>query len=211
MNGVVAVVLLCLYGALVACVEIEIEGAHGWAELLPTWYRVSGPISRLYGILSGGRPLTGYHLFMVPALFASFHLSIAFGVHWSFAWELTIIAVWAAWVPYWDVLWFILNPAYGLRGFRPGRVWWHRNWLGPLPTDYVVGVALSIVLAGAASVIGDSADALLDQLLLLGSFAACVVLAILLAPNYHRWYRHTHHPGFDEREGVDRRAAPPSD
>jgi hypothetical protein len=33
-------------------------------------------------------------------------------------------------------------------------------------------------------------------------------LAILLAPAYHHWYRHTHQPDFDEREGVDRRAAP---
>ena len=35
------IVFLFVYALLFAAVEIEIEGEHGWAERLPTWYRVT--------------------------------------------------------------------------------------------------------------------------------------------------------------------------
>ena len=52
--------LVCAWALLFALVEIEIEGEHGWAAQLPTFH-VGGPIPRLTG-----KPLTGYHVFMVP-------------------------------------------------------------------------------------------------------------------------------------------------
>ena len=35
------------YALLFALAEIEIEGPHGWAERLPTWFRVTTPGARL--------------------------------------------------------------------------------------------------------------------------------------------------------------------
>ena len=43
----------CWTSFCLACLEIEIEGAHGWALNLPTWRRRS--------VCCGSRPLTGYH------------------------------------------------------------------------------------------------------------------------------------------------------
>ena len=46
MTIAVAAPLLCLLALILALVEIEIEGPYGWAEKLPTPYRVSGPLAR---------------------------------------------------------------------------------------------------------------------------------------------------------------------
>lgn len=208
MNLPVACLLFCLYALLVACVEIEIEGAHGWAERLPTWYRVSGPVARFYFLVSGGRPLTGYHVTMVPALFLSFHLAFALGRDWSPAAELQILAVWALWVPLWDAIWFFFNPAYGLAGFRKGRVWWHPGWIGRVPSAYVVGVVASLALAGVGATVAGDRSLFTDQLVLLAAFVAFAVVCVLIAPIYMRLYRHTHTPDFDERDRVDIAPAP---
>ena len=55
------VVFLFVYALLFALVEIEIEGPYGWAERLPTWFRVTTPAARFYGLFMRGKPLTGYH------------------------------------------------------------------------------------------------------------------------------------------------------
>ena len=136
----VAAPLLCLLALVIALVEIEIEGPYGWAEKLPTPYRVSGPLARLFGLVLGGKPLTGYNLLMFASTLVAFHLPFAFGAPWTAARELALLAAWIAWSALWDFLWFLLNPAYGWRRFRPGNVWWHRRWLWRLPLDYWVAV-----------------------------------------------------------------------
>ena len=52
---------LILSASLFAMVEIQIEGADGWAAQLPTW-RVENRWTRLF---FGKRPLTGYHLYVL--------------------------------------------------------------------------------------------------------------------------------------------------
>ncbi len=49
---------LLLLAFFFAQVEIQIEGARGWAASLPTW-RIEG--HWLLDLFWGGRPLTGYH------------------------------------------------------------------------------------------------------------------------------------------------------
>ena len=88
----------------------------------------------------GGKPLTGYNLLMFAATLVAFHLPFAFGAPWTAARELALLAAWVAWSALWDFLWFLLNPAYGWRRFRPGNVWWHSRWLWRLPLDYWVAV-----------------------------------------------------------------------
>ena len=64
-------VLLLAY--FLANVEIQIEGASGWAMNLPTW-RIAP--NWWLDLLWGGREMTGYHAWMFPciALFSIFHL-----------------------------------------------------------------------------------------------------------------------------------------
>ncbi|KAB2642333.1 MAG: hypothetical protein DVB26_02890, partial [Verrucomicrobia bacterium] len=48
---------------LFAMVEIQIEGSGGWASNLPTW-RIEK--HWLLDMFFGGRPLTGYHAWVLP-------------------------------------------------------------------------------------------------------------------------------------------------
>lgn len=127
----VAAVLVLAF--LYAKVEIHIEGADGWAARLPTWRIEHHP---LLDIFFGGRPMTGYHAWVLPFMAAVFHLPVVLA--WSWTWQLEC-RILSALLLFWiaeDVLWFALNPAWGLRRLRRGEVWWHKHWLLGLPTDY---------------------------------------------------------------------------
>lgn len=203
MNEAVRVGVLCALALWFALIEIEIEGAHGWALRLPTWFRTRGPAGRLYGAVSGGKPLTGYHLFMASLPLVILHLPFGYGADWSAAAEVMVFATYMAFAIGWDYLWFILNPAYGVRGFRRGRVWWYSGaWIGPLPYEYSAAVAGSFVLALIAWPIGGGADALAQQGRLVGGLALLCVVAMALAPAYRRWYRWMRRPEADEHDAV---------
>jgi hypothetical protein len=45
-----------------------------------------------------------------------------------------------------DFLWFVFNPHYGIKKFRKGQIWWHTNWLGPMPVLYWWLLPVVIVL-----------------------------------------------------------------
>jgi len=203
----VAAPLLCVLALVLALVEIEIEGPYGWAEKLPTPYRVSGPLARLFGLVLGGKPLTGYNLLMFATTLLAFHLPLAFGAPWTAARELALLAAWVSWSALWDLLWFLLNPAYGWRHFRPGNVWWHNRWLWRLPVDYWVAVALSLALALAAQLVrsagaGGGRAPLVAQALLLVVFAGWALLNGLASSLYARLHTRTHAAAFDERDRV---------
>jgi hypothetical protein len=126
--GAVIVMAWCF-----ARLEIEIEGPDGWAASLPTW-RVEGhPLVRL---LMGGRPLTGYHLYALLFAALVFHFPAALFATWS--WRLEARAL-AALIAFWiieDLLWFLMNPAWGLRRFNRGQVSWHPHWVLGAPREY---------------------------------------------------------------------------
>ena len=178
------------FAAVIACIEIESEGKHGWAETMPTWYRTTGFWAVLYGRLMGGKPLTGYHSFMFffPALL--FHAHFFMGVPWSGTEELKAWALYFAWCPLWDYYWFVLNPAYKGK-FTKRHVWWHAQspWVfGLFPVDYAVGLAISLGFAEAAARVGGSPALFIGHLKLLGGFGIATVLLHLAAPAYRRWY-----------------------
>ena len=51
-----------------------------------------------------------------------------------------------------DFLWFLINPAYGLRGFRKDKIWWHApTWWWIMPRDYWVFFPLGCVAYGLSS------------------------------------------------------------
>jgi hypothetical protein len=186
-----------------AAIEIEIEGGRGWAENLPTWYRKRGKVGRVYGTAMGNRPLTGYHVFafIIPMLLL--HLPFVSGVHWTLARELLVLATYLSLAVVWDYLWFVLNPAYTVKRFRKGAVWWFEvPWIWRFPLDYYSGIALSIVLAGLATWSAHDDDPLRRQLWFLIGLAILVAITVLLAPLYHRWYRRMRRAGADDRSAT---------
>jgi hypothetical protein len=117
-----------------AKVEIHVEGSDGWAANLPTW-RIEK--HWLLDIFFGGRPLTGYHAWVLPFILFMFHFPAAIIGAWS--WQLEARAL-AACFLFWiieDFLWFVLNPAWGLRRFNRREVVWHKHWVFGMPTDYL--------------------------------------------------------------------------
>ncbi len=117
-----------------ARVEIEIEGPNGWADKLPTW-RIANKWTKLF---YGDRPLTGYHLWMQVFVVMMAHLPFALHAwQWSWAMELRVIGFIILFFIVEDFLWFVLNPAFGLRRFRRDHIWWHKpTWWWIMPRDY---------------------------------------------------------------------------
>ena len=200
---IVRVLFLFGYALLFALAEIEIEGEHGWAERLPTWFRVSTPGARLFGLFLGGKPLTGYHLVMFLLPLWSFHIGFFGGVPWSWAAEAATLSAYFIWLATWDLLWFLLNPRYGWSRFRKGEIWWHgRTWIGRFPIDYWGALVVSLALAAAARLATGGAGVLGRHIVLVLGFGGLTLLVNRAAPRYMRWHAHMRQPGSDERAAV---------
>jgi hypothetical protein len=196
------ILLLYAYALLFALVEIEIEGAHGWAEKLPTWYRVTPWYARLLAFVLSGKPATGYHLMMFPIPIVSFHLGLCFGLPWSWALEARLLAAYVVFNVIWDFLWFVLNPHFGWKNFRKGAVWWHnRRWLGRFPIDYWNGFAVSFAIAALPWLAGDG-RVLAQHAVYTAGMVVLTAVTAAAAPFYQRWYAHMRRAGSDERELV---------
>lgn len=126
-----------------AKVEIHIEGGDGWAANLPTW-RIEK--HWLLDVFFGGRPLTGYHAWALPFIMLMFHFPAAFIGTWSWIYEARALAgCFLFWIIE-DFLWFVLNPAWGIRRFNRREVRWHKHWLLGVPTDYITFGVIAVVL-----------------------------------------------------------------
>lgn len=140
-------IYLFILALLLALLEVQIEGKHGWALNLPTWRpHKSRWYTRWYARVMGGKELTGYHLAMFGFVLALLHFPFFVGLSWSWQAELWTISLFFLFDILWDFLWFILNPHYGLHRFKASYISWHKKWTGPLPLDYVSGILLSFVL-----------------------------------------------------------------
>ena len=128
-----------------AMVEIQIEGAQGWAAGLPTWRIEQHWLLEWFW---GGRPMTGYHAWVFPFMLLAFHLPpVMMGI---FSWRLEARCLGSAML-FWvieDGFWFALNPAYGLAALTPQRVAWHKHWWLGWPSDYFVFGVLGLLLIG---------------------------------------------------------------
>jgi hypothetical protein len=126
-----------------ANVEIQIEGAQGWACGLPTW-RIEK--HWLLDIFWGGRPMTGYHAWVFPFMLLVFHLPQVMQDRLSLRLEARCLgALMLFWIAE-DFIWFVANPAYGIARFAPAFIPWHKHWLLGVPTDYLVFTAAGTAL-----------------------------------------------------------------
>ena len=129
----------------------------------------------------GQRPLTGYHVFAFTIPMLVLHLPYVMGVDWTLAGELRTVAIYFVVAVVWDYLWFVLNPAYTVQRFRRGNVWWFEvPWIWRFPRG----------------------EPLRRHLWMLLGLAILVAITVLLAPLYHRWYRHMRRAGADDRDST---------
>jgi hypothetical protein len=120
-----------------AQVEVQIEGAAGWATALPTW-RIEQ--HWLLDIFWGGRPMTGYHAWVFSFMALAFLAPLAFNGRWRRGDALLALAGLSLFWVVEDFLWFLLNPAWGWQRFGPAHIPWHTRWLGGAPVDYWLGL-----------------------------------------------------------------------
>ena len=120
-----------------AFLEIQIEGDSGWAEKLPTWKWDSPAIRKLLG-----KPVTGYHVCFNLMLLLFLHLPQVYS-GFSIEEEARAISFYFFLAVFWDFLWFVWNPYYGVKRFRKGEVWWYPSWFLGLPTAYYAGIIVS--------------------------------------------------------------------
>ncbi len=130
--------LICFF---LASLEVQIEGANGWAAALPTW-RILDP--RLTWIF-GGRPVTGYHVFLDLLLLTFFHLPLVFT---GFTWrrEAVLLSGFGLIAVCWDFLWFVDNPSFGLHKYSGEFIWWFKHWRLGFPVDYYIGILVSFAI-----------------------------------------------------------------
>lgn len=121
--------------------EIQIEGKDGWASKTPAWRIEKGWLVKIMG----GRPITGYHVFMTLFLVTIVHLPLFF-TPWSWRLESLLLGFYVGMVFLEDFLWFVLNTHYGIMNFRRGKIWWHRTWWGPVPALYWLLLIIFLVL-----------------------------------------------------------------
>jgi hypothetical protein len=134
-----------LLGYMFAQVEIQIEGAAGWATSLPTW-RIEH--HWLLDLLWGGRPMTGYHAWVFPFIALFFHFPLVYNLRWSWRDEARVLAcLMAFWIAE-DLLWFVLNPAFGFARLNPVDAFWHKHWLGGVPVEYWIFGATALISLG---------------------------------------------------------------
>ncbi|MGA8848285.1 MAG: hypothetical protein WB564_00450 [Dehalococcoidia bacterium] len=64
--------------------------------------------------------------FMTLFLIAIVHLPLIF-VPWSWRLESLVLGFYVGMVFLEDLLWFVLNPYYGIKNSRKGKIWWHKE------------------------------------------------------------------------------------
>jgi len=104
-----------VFATLWAWLEVEIEGKYGWAQNLPTacafmgwtWYHVCMNIIVLYVLYVGLRCVQFEECMWKR---------VSFFALYSVAWFVTE-----------DVLWFVLNPSYGIARYNVEDIPWHAS------------------------------------------------------------------------------------
>ena len=160
-----------LIAFVLAHLEIQIEGPHGWAEKLPTWRWDSPGVRRWFG-----KPVTGYHLCLLTLILLFLHVPQLYGAYWER--EADLLAMFFLLTVTWDFLWFACNRHFGVVRFRKGQVWWFPTWALGVPRPYLIAIALSFAAALAPALwTGAWADRALRWAL---AFAELLVLTIVV-------------------------------
>ena len=130
----------CLLAFIYALLEIQVEGRDGWCKNLPTFR-----INVFFRKLLGGKPLTGYHLYMILFMTLLFH-GLFCAIPYSLKVSFKAIGLLSFFFVLEDFLWFVFNPHYTFKKFKKGKIEWHNRWFLNLPVTYWWGIIISITL-----------------------------------------------------------------
>lgn len=145
-------IYIFIMALILAILEVQIEGKHGWAANLPTWRPQPNKwYVKIFKKFTAGKEMTGYHLSIFSFVFLIFHLPFFWGNSWSLSKEAEALAVVALFFPVWDYLWFVVNPHFTVKDFKGEHIFWHRSWFLNLPSDYWLAFLISLVLAVVAN------------------------------------------------------------
>jgi len=175
------VLYLYLIGFVLAILEIQIEGKHGWAEKLPAWRPAAHSKLGRWWLRLTKKDLTGYHLSMAVFLLLFLHLPFIWLGSWNWQGELEILAFYFALAVFWDFLWFVLNPQRSLRDFNKANVWWHRHWWGKFPADYYMGL-LAVIVMFIPLIVLDPTVAITKLLILIFGIIFLTAVTVLFYP-----------------------------
>ena len=168
---------------LIAILEIQIEGADGWAAKLPAWRaKLGGKLDKIFKKLSWGKDLTGYHLALNVFLFIFMHWPFVWHGTWNIWDELEVLAIFVLFMIVWDFLWFVLNPRFSLRKFNNENVWWHNGWLLGIPVSYWTGILVGILLLLPETLMINPVSGLFKMLALVGVNVVLVGMTVLIYP-----------------------------
>ena len=144
MNHIFFFIYLAITSGMFSMLEIQSEGEEGWATNFPTWKKNNKWTRHFYG----NRPLTGYHLFFFLFILSISHLPYGLGlVEPTWPYEIRILSFIILFFVIEDFLWFVLNPAFGIRKFKAEHIWWHAlQWWWIMPRDYWIYLPIGIGL-----------------------------------------------------------------
>lgn len=153
MNLVLTNIYIFVLASVLAILEIQIEGANGWAKNLPTWRpRPGHPLAKIYSKIMGGKELTGYHATLFPFIILIFHLAYLLGTPFTLENELRVLALYFIFIALEDFLWFVLNPFHPLKTFVKQNVH-HKAFFLRLPVEYYYAITTSLALSLAGEYI----------------------------------------------------------
>ncbi len=141
-------IYIFILALILAILEVQIEGAHGWAKNLPTWRAKPDKwYAKLYKKIMEDKDMTGYHLSLFSLILLLFHAPFFFGINWTWFQEIKIISIFFLFIIIEDYLWFVVNPHFTVKDFKGKHIIWHKKWLCKLPQGYWLGALISFLLA----------------------------------------------------------------
>ncbi len=124
-----------------AFLEIQIEGARGWAENLPCW-KYKNPFRKIIGWTT----IDGYHVYCWLLFGSLFHLPYFFGYPITIENEFNIILSFFLFGIFEDFLWFVFNPAWGIKKFFTKEIPWHPKKILFFPQNYWIQFTTLLLL-----------------------------------------------------------------
>ncbi len=141
-------IYIFILALILAILEVQIEGAHGWAKNLPTWRANPNKwYAKIYMKMMEGKEMTGYHISLFSMIFLLFHFPYASGLTWTISNEISTIIFFLFFIVVEDYLWFVVNPYFTVKDFKGDHMFWHQKWFLKIPRDYWTAIILSILLA----------------------------------------------------------------
>jgi|SRR5436190_9819050 len=162
-----------------AQLEIQIEGPHGWAEKLPTWRWDSPAVLKW-----AGKPITGYHFYLLTFIVLFMHFPMV-NQGWSMQKEGETMSLFFLLAVFWDFLWFVCNPHFGLARFNAGKVWWFKQWFLGVPLTYFQGLSLSIAFYAIPGLLPGNALSWTERAIRWGSVFAVLLIGTLVMVGTH--------------------------